>query len=116
VALIAFVYLGNNETRMKKEEEKEKFLGALAQMSLNGELSERVFEKFELAVKYVQNLELEDITDGRVLALVDWVKKGGLDSQWKARRAVCPNCHSKNAANFEGSNGLLLTVCPICTY
>jgi signal peptidase I len=113
VGLITFIYIGGSETREKKVEEKETFLGALAQMSLNGELSDSLFKKFELAVKYIQNLDPDSIRDGRVLALVDWIKKGGLDAGWKVNRAVCPYCSSV-ATNFECSNGLLLTVCPNC--
>ncbi len=113
VGLITFVYLGGSETKAKKEEERETFLGALAQMSLNGELSEGIFKKFELAVNYIQDLDPDQITDGKVLALVDWIKKGGLDARWKLNKTLCPVCSSV-ATNFECSNGLLLTVCPSC--
>jgi len=113
VGLITFVYIGSNDAKMKKEEERQTFLGALAQMSLNGELSDAIFKKFELAVKYVQDLNPDKITDGKVLALVDWIKKGGLDSEWKVNRSLCPICSSM-ASNFESSKGLLLTVCPNC--
>jgi len=113
VGLICFVYIETNDTKMKKEEEKEVFLGALAQMSLNGELPDGIFKKYELAVKYVQDLDTDKIKDGKVLALVDWIKRGGLDAGWKANRALCPVCSSV-ATNFECSNGLLLTVCPNC--
>jgi signal peptidase len=113
VGLICFVYIESNDTKMKKEEEKEVFLGALAQMSLNGELPDGVFKKYELAVKYVQDLDTDKVTDGKILALVDWIKRGGLDAGWKANKSLCPVCHSV-ATNFECSNGLLLTVCPNC--
>jgi hypothetical protein len=113
VGLICFVYIENNDKNMKKEEEKEVFLGALAQMSLNGELPDGVFKKYELAVKYVQDLDTDKITDGKILALVDWIKRGGLDAGWQANKSLCPVCHSV-ATNFECSNGLLLTVCPNC--
>jgi len=113
VGLITFVYIGGNESKAKKEEEKEVFLGALAQMSLNGDLPDGVFKKFELAVNYVQDLDPDRITDGKVLALVDWIKKGGLDAGWKVNTRLCPVCSSL-ATNFECSNGLLLTVCPNC--
>ena len=113
VGMITFVYIGGSETREKKVEDKEIFLGALAEMSLNGELSDSLFKKFELAVKYIQNLDPDKITDGRVLALVDWIKKGGLDAGWRVNKAPCAVCASL-ATNFECSNGLLLTVCPNC--
>ena len=113
VGLITFVYIGKGESKSRKEEDKEMFLGAIAQMSLNGELPDAVFKKFELAVKYIQDLDQDQITDGKVLALVDWIKKGGLDRGWRANRALCPVCGAM-ANNFECSNGLLLTVCPKC--
>jgi len=113
VGLVTFVYVEKGESRTRKEEEKETFLGALAQMSLNGEIPDSLFKKFELAVKYVQNLNPDRITDGRVLALVDWIKKGGLDAGWRVNRTLCPVCSSE-ATHFECSNGLLLTVCPNC--
>ncbi|MDA4124006.1 MAG: signal peptidase I [Thaumarchaeota archaeon] len=113
VGLITFAYIGGSEAKAKKDEEKGAFLGALAQMSLNGELPDGVFKKFELAVNYIQDLNPDQITDGRVLALVDWIKKGGLDAGWKVNRTLCPVC-STTATNFECSNGLLLTVCPSC--
>lgn len=114
VGLIVLLYVGGNDSKLSKEEEKQTFLGALAQMSLNGELPESVFKKFELAVKYVQNLDVDEMKDGRVLALVDWIKKGGLDNEWKLRRVQCPKCAS-SAASFEGEKSLLLTVCPSCS-
>jgi hypothetical protein len=80
---------------------------------MNGELPDGVFKKFELAVNYVQDLDPDQITDGKVLARVDWIKKGGLDAGWKVNRTLCPVCSSV-ATNFECSNGLLLTVCPNC--
>ena len=110
VGLITFVYIGNSDKKNRKTEEKDAFLGALAQMSLNGELSESNFKKFELAVKYVQDLDPDTIKDGRVLAIVDWIKKGGLDKGWRVNRNLCPVC-SETATNFECSNGLLLTIC-----
>ena len=66
VGLITFVYVGKGDAKARKIEEKEAFVGALAQMSLNGELPDSLFKKFELAVKYVQDLEQDRITDGRV--------------------------------------------------
>jgi len=113
VGLITFVYIGKGESKDRREEEKEMFLGAIAQMSLNGELSDALFKKFELAVKYIHDLDQDQITDGKVLALVDWIKKGGLDRGWRVNRVLCPVCGTM-ASNFECSNGLLLTVCPNC--
>jgi signal peptidase len=114
VGVITFIYIGGSETKTKKEEEKKAFLGALAQMSLNGELPDDIFRKFELAVEYVEDLRVDELKDGSVLALVDWIRKGGLDNEWKVMKVPCSKCSSM-AAYFDGAHGLLLSVCPTCS-
>ncbi|MDA4125888.1 MAG: signal peptidase I [Thaumarchaeota archaeon] len=113
VGVITFIFIGSSEAKMKKEEEKKTFLGVLAQMALNDELPEAVFKKFELAVEYVEDLRIDELKDGGVLTLVDWIRNGGLDDKWKVRKAPCRKCSSM-AANFDCANGLLLVVCPTC--
>jgi signal peptidase len=113
VGVITFIFIGSSEAKTKKEEEKKAFLGVLAQMSLDGELPEAVFKKFELAVKYVEDLRVDELKDGGVLTLVDWIRNGGLDNDWKVKKLPCPKCSSM-AANFNCANGLLLVVCPTC--
>lgn len=112
VGVITFIFIGSSEAKMKKEDEKKAFLSILAQMSLNNELPEAIFKKFELAVEYVEDLRVDELKDGGVLTLVDWIRNGGLDSKWKVTKTQCPRCSSM-AANFD-ANGLLLVVCPIC--
>ncbi|HEV2226468.1 MAG TPA: signal peptidase I [Nitrososphaerales archaeon] len=113
VGVITFIFIGKSEDKMKKEEEKRAFLGVLAQMSLNNELSEAVFRKFQLAVEYVEDLKFDELKDGRILTLVDWIRNGGLDNKWMVMKIECPKC-SSTAANFYGANGLLLVICPTC--
>jgi len=116
VATIGFIvifYLGKNESKIKEGASKEAFLSALAQMSLNNELPETLFKKLELAVKYSDDLKVDDLRDGQVLALVDWIKKGALEYKWKVDAFGCPKCGSK-ARSFESKNSLLLTICPTC--
>jgi signal peptidase I len=116
VAVIGFItigYLTKYENSSKQERKKEAFLGALARMSLNNEISENQFKKFELAVKYIDDLKINDLTDGRVVALIDWLKRGGLERGWKLEDLKCPECGSK-AQVFESKNDLMLVICSNC--
>jgi signal peptidase len=113
VGLLSLFYLGGFEAKAKEEDKRKAFLGALAQMALNDEISNDLFRKYELAVTYVDGLKLEEPMDGRSLALVDWIKKGALDHEWKAKRMACPNCDS-SATVFESSNGLMFVACSSC--
>lgn len=117
VAAVGFItigYLAKYEENTKQEEKKkEAFLAALARMTLNNELSENLFKKLELAVKYLGDLKINDLTDRSVVALVAWLKRGGLDKGWRSEDIKCPECSSKARA-FESKNGLLLIICPKC--
>ncbi len=116
VAIIGFMaiyYLGKQETKTKSEEKKTNFLGALAQMSLNDDIPDRIFKKYELAVKYLEALKIDELKDGRIIALTDWLKRGALDKSWKLGITKCPRCGSE-AHFFEGKGNLLLTICPQC--
>jgi signal peptidase I len=113
VGIITIVYLTKYEDKSSEEKKREAFLAALARMVLNNELTESLFKKLELAVKYFDDLKINDLTDGSVLALVDWLKRGGLVKGWKLAEETCPECGSKAQA-FESKNGLLLVICPKC--
>ena len=71
---------------------KRAFLGELALMTVNGELSEEIFRKFEFAVKYAGSVENEKITDSLTLDILDWLKKGALKKGWKIEKTVCATC------------------------
>jgi signal peptidase I len=113
VGLLSLFYLGGFEAKAKEEDKRKALLGALAQMALNNEIPEDLFRKYELAVKYVDGLNLEEPMDGRTLALVDWIKKGALDREWKAKKLPCPDCYAPSTI-FESSNGLMFVACPSC--
>lgn len=113
VGLITILYLAKYEGESKDEKQKETFLAALARMALNNEITESLFKKLELAVKYFNDLKINDLTDGSVVALVDWLKRGGMDKGWKLEPVKCPKCGS-NAQAFESKNGLLFIICPSC--
>ncbi|MDA4118739.1 MAG: hypothetical protein OK455_10400, partial [Thaumarchaeota archaeon] len=101
------------EAKESEDRRREEFLGAVAMMVLNNDLSEAVFKKFELALKYGKNMRMDDLKDSLSLALLDWVRKGGLEGNWKAEKAKCPRC-SHLATNFDSGNQVSLTVCPNC--
>jgi hypothetical protein len=113
IGMISLLYLGGVDARAKTEKKKEAFLAELARMALNGEISEAAFKKFELAVKYANDIGLEGINDSSVVALVDWFKRGGPDLGWKLGKAVCPTC-SGTSLTFEGGKNQLLVLCARC--
>ncbi len=114
VALLTLFYLSNHEAKIKKDKGKDEFLAAMVQRFLNGEISEKMLKKCELAVRYSTDLDAQNLNDGSTLALVDWLKRGGLEHNWTLRNVLCPNC-SKDALSFESRKDLLLVVCPACS-
>jgi signal peptidase I len=113
VVIVVILYMSNNETKIRSEKERKIFLGALAQMVLNDELSEATFRKIELATEYSDDLSLDRIRDPTSLAMLDWLKKGGLEYQWAQKKISCPKC-SELASSFETAKGNLLIICPFC--
>jgi signal peptidase I len=116
VATIGFItifYLGSYETKLKTDELKEKFLGELVHLMMNGELSEEVFKKFEFAVKYASNVKIEELNDSTTLAILGWLKKGSWEKRWKIKKTECATC-AGTSITFE-SNKNLLVVCPKCS-
>ncbi len=75
-AVIMLFSLSKYDAEYEKKKKEEKFLGDLAKKVITGEMEIEVFKKIELAVKYSDSLNFEDIDDSKVAALVDWVKKG----------------------------------------
>jgi signal peptidase I len=111
--VIMILYLTENESKIRAEEQRKMFLGAIAQMVLNNEMSENTFRKIELAIEYGDGLQLDLLRDNLSVALVDWLKKGGL-GKWSRRRVQCQKC-GDIAWSFEGTRGNLLVICPNCT-
>src|SRR2546427_11779657 len=91
---------------------KQKFIGLLAQKALNGEISQALFKKLELAVNYSDELKVQEIGDGAALAVVDWLKRRGLARVWTFQKRACPDC-SKGSFSFEHRD-LMLVSCPNC--
>ena len=113
VALITLFYLDKVEKSDQDSKRKDAFLGKIAQMALNDEIPESVFKKFELATKYADAVEMGELRSSMVLAMVDWLKKGGLEQGWNAKKTPCPTCGGPSTT-FETPDNLLLAVCPHC--
>lgn len=118
VALIGFItlfYLGNYEGKLNEDKTKETFLGAVANMVINGELPEEAFTRFELAVKYVNRKQLDELKDGLSKALLDWLQKSAKEKRWNVSETLCPKCSSV-VSSFERSDNVPFIVCPRCIW
>jgi signal peptidase I len=118
VALIGFItlfYLGTYEGKLNESKTKDTFLGAVANMVINGELPEEAFKRFELAVKYVSADELETLKEGLSQALIDWLGKSAKEKGWKVHNTICPSC-SEEVTSYEGSDKVPFIVCPRCIW
>jgi signal peptidase I len=113
IGIISLAYLSVQDMRRKEEKKKDNLLGALAKKVLSGDLSNEQFEKLELAVKYSDNIESSDLEDPSVLALVNWLKNGGLDQNWKIKTVICTKC-SGIAIELEGEKNSSFIICPKC--
>ncbi len=91
---------------------KRQFVALLAQKALNGEISQELFKKLELAANYSDELKIQELGDSAVLVVVDWLKRGGLEREWSYRKSPCPSC-LKESLSFENKD-LLLVICPNC--
>lgn len=118
VALIGFItlfYLGNYEGKLNEDKTKETFLGAVANMVINDELPEDAFKRFELAVKYVNRDELEEIKGGLTQSLQDWLQRSAILKSWTVQSTLCPVC-SQEATSYEGPDKIPFLVCPRCIW
>ena len=113
IGVITLLYLGSYEGKLNEERAKEAFLGDLARLVLDRELSEEAFKKFEVAVKYMSGKEFAGVKDSSTQALLEWMKKGGLKKGWKINKVKCPDC-STMAIGFESPHNLALIICPRC--
>jgi signal peptidase len=113
VGIISLAYLGMQDMKRKEDKKKDKFLGALAKKVISGDISNEVFEKIQLTVKYSDEIEASDLEDSSLMALADWLKKDGLDQDWKLTTAICTEC-SGIAIEIEGERPISITLCPKC--
>jgi signal peptidase I len=115
VATIGFItifYLGSYEGKLKEDKAKAAFLGELARMVMNDELTEEIFKKFEFAVKYAANAETGELKDSLTLTILDWLKDSALEKGWTIKKAKCPNC--SDVVSVLECNKHLLIICPRC--
>ena len=94
VGFITLLYLRNYESKISVDDRKIEFIGAIANMTLNNVISKDLFNKFEIAVKYSDELKLDEIDDDCLKNLVEWIRDGGLDDKWKVEKGECSRCHS----------------------
>ncbi len=113
VAAVLFVSLSKYDARSREQRKKEEFLAVIAERTIDGEMDDSMFRKFELTVRFGENIHVEHLKDHQILALADWLKRGGLRKGWQNKTTPCPSCGNA-AISFESRNGLLLTVCPKC--
>jgi signal peptidase I len=113
IGMISLFYLGKYEVKLKDDEGKDKFLGDLTKLVLEGEISPQLFARLESVVNYGKRIQLEGIKDELVLSLLAWMKKGGLEKGWTVASIGCPVCSSR-ATSFVSGKDLSFTVCQHC--
>lgn len=113
VGFITLLYLGNYESKIKDDMRKGDFVGKMAQMALNKEISNELFGKLEVAVQYSDDVDLDELKDDSVKSLVQWIRGGGLEEKWKIGGVECPICHS-TAVRIESDDGFSHVICDGC--
>ncbi len=107
VALILGIHLLTNETKSSKAKKRDTFIAALAVKTLNGELSDNHFRKFEMAIKHVDSMNTHELLDAHSLAIAQWIRKGALEQDWRIGFVKCNIC-SCNAMLLENKKGMVV--------
>lgn len=113
VGFITLLYLGSYESKIKGNKERSGFLGKLAQLALNKEISDEMFRKLEVGVQYVDDLNLHELKENGVRDLIQWIREGGLEDKWEIESVECPTCQLK-AIIIKTRAGLSFMVCEGC--
>jgi signal peptidase I len=113
VGFITLLYLGNYESKLSGDRRKSEFIGAFANMALNNVVSRDLFSKLEIAVKYSDELKIEEMEDDCLKKLVEWIRNDELDYEWKMEKVECPRCHSPSI-KVDAGEGHSLTLCEKC--
>jgi signal peptidase I len=113
IGMISLYYVGRYEVFLSEDRRREKFLAALGQLVLDGDLSLEQFKRMEIVVKYGKAIQTESLDDPLTAAVADWVKKGNLAEDWKLSRSDCHTC-TRLVTSFV-SKGSVLTICPRCS-
>lgn len=106
VSTITFIYLLGAKNDLEKEKKKkDRLLCVFAEMALNGQIKQELYEKLKLAIELAEEISIDHLTDKKVIALVDWVKNGGLDAKCNIEKgAVCPECNKPLAVIIKSTN------------
>ena len=91
---------------------EQDYCKVLAQKVLSGEIPQELFKKLELAVKYSGELKTEEIGDDAARAIVEWLRRGGLNHAWTFGKVPCPQC-SKESLEFQNRD-MLVVICSNC--
>jgi signal peptidase I len=109
IAIIGFVvifYMSVYETKVWKDKKKAAFMGQLAQRTLNKELPEDLYRKFELATGNIENIDASKLDDGDARAMATWLKNS-LDNSWTINTVQCEKCGNKTVV-FESQKQVML--------
>jgi hypothetical protein len=113
ISLLCFYFISGVDTKLEEDKERERLVAVFARYSLNGRISASQFERLRLAVDYFKDIPIDVLNDPTILSIVDWLKEGGLESEWKEEQIPCPTCGTASFRIVNGSKFFL--VCPKCS-
>lgn len=113
IGAAVFLYMARFDVERNREKNKKDLLAILARMSLNAEISLKQFEEFKIAIEYGEQLPVQFLKNPVYASLAEWMKSGGLSSEWKEEPAKCPNC-LQTATMIRGTRDYFL-LCPRCS-
>jgi signal peptidase I len=106
VGLIVVFYMSVYETKAWKDKKKTAFMGQLAHRTLNGEVPEDLYRKFELATSNIEHVDPDKIEDASGRALASWLKSS-LEGACKISTVQCEKCQNRTVV-FEGQKQVML--------
>jgi len=113
VSLVCFFFLSSVDTKMEEEEEKKRLIAVFARYSLNGTISQSQFERLRLSVEFFDEMPIDLMEDPTIVSVIDWLKEGSLETDWKEEQLPCPTCGTASFRIVSGSKFFL--VCPRCS-
>ncbi|MGA2198621.1 MAG: signal peptidase I [Nitrososphaerales archaeon] len=113
IALLCIFFFSSFDTKEAAENEKKRFIAVFARQSLNGKMSMSQFERLKLAVEYYDDMPTAMLTDPVLLSAIDWMKAGGLSTNWKEEKVSCPTCNTESLR--ISNDGRFFLVCPGCS-
>ena len=114
VGLIVIIFITSFESKSDKERKKQILLSNLAQKTINKEFPQNLFEKFEMVIKYGDDIATTSINDPEARAIAEWLKKGAIDHNWRIETVECENC-KQTAIRLVNRKGRPLKICPCLT-